>query len=122
MVSIKTFRELALSLPEATEAPHFERTAFKVKKIFATLDEKAKLACVMLSPVDQSSFCTFDNSIIYPVPNKWGIQGATYIELTKVKKEMLMDALVSAYIDKAPKNLAADMKAKRDKQYGIDNN
>jgi hypothetical protein len=118
MVSIKTFRELALSLPEATEAPHFDKAAFKVKKIFATLDEPAKRACVMLSPVDQSSFCTFDKRIIYPVPNKWGLQGATYIELSKVSKTMLLDALTSAYIDKAPKGLAAAMKAEREKKYG----
>ena len=122
MVSVKTFRELALSLPEATEAPHFDRAAFKVKKIFATLDEKAKIACVMLSPVDQSPFCTFDKNIIYPVPNKWGLQGATYIELSKVKKEMLLDALTSAYIYKAPKALAAAMIADRERKYGAPDN
>jgi len=80
MVTVKSFRELAMSFPEVTEAPHFERTAFKVKKIFATLDEKAGLACLMLSPVDQSSFSTIDINIIYPAPNKRGLQGATYVK------------------------------------------
>jgi hypothetical protein len=107
MVSVKTFRELALSFPGTTEAPHYDRAAFKVKKIFATLDEKARLACLMLSPVDQSAFCTFDSSIVYPAPNKWGIYGATYVELSRIRKSMLLDALTSAYIDKAPKTLAA---------------
>mgnify|MGYP003577946137 CR=1 FL=1 len=43
MVSIETFRELAMSFPNATEEPHFEKTSFRInKKIFATFDEKKK--------------------------------------------------------------------------------
>lgn len=39
MVSIDTLRKLALSFPEVTEEPHFEKTSFRVKKkIFATYD------------------------------------------------------------------------------------
>ena len=119
MVSVSTFRALALSFPEATEAPHFEKTAFKVKKIFATLDEKAGLACLLLSPADQSAFCTFDTSIIYPVPNKWGLGGATYVLLSKVKKDILLDALTCAYIDKAPKALAAPFIEARERLGGL---
>lgn len=106
MVSIADFKKLALSFHGATEAPHFERSAFKVKKIFATLDEKNKRACLMLSSVDQSVFSAFDPKIIYPVPNKWGNQGATYFELNAVRKDMLKDALSQAYnrcIEKKPK-------------------
>lgn len=41
MVSIETFRKLALSFENAIEEPHFEKTSFRVnKKIFATFDEK----------------------------------------------------------------------------------
>ena len=37
MVTIDIFRKLALSFPEATEGPHFEKTSFRgKKKIFAT--------------------------------------------------------------------------------------
>ena len=50
----------------------------------------------MLSPVDQSVFCAFGPSVIYPVPNKWGKQGATFVELKKVRKDMLKDALTQA--------------------------
>ncbi|HEX2041016.1 MAG TPA: MmcQ/YjbR family DNA-binding protein [Acidimicrobiales bacterium] len=36
-------RRLALSLPEAHEAPHFEKSSFRVgKKIFATLTEDGR--------------------------------------------------------------------------------
>lgn len=104
MISVQTFRQLALSFPETKEQPHFEKRAFRTKrKIFATLSEKDKLACVKFSQTDQSVFCAFDSSVIYPVPNKWGLQGWTYIDLTKVKKAMLVDALNTAYAEAAPK-------------------
>lgn len=107
MVSIKKFRELVLAFEEATESPHFEKTSFRVnKKIFATLDEKNAKAVVKLSAIDQSVFCSFDKTIIYPVPGKWGMQGWTIIELNKVKKEMLTDALTTSYCTTAPKKLA----------------
>lgn len=60
----------------------------------------------MLSKLDQSVFPAFDKTIIYPVPNKWGLKGATYIELKKVRKSMLKDALKVAYCTVAPKKLS----------------
>lgn len=107
MISIATFRKLSLSFPEAEELPHFESASFRVrKKIFATLSEKEHRACLKLTEVDQSVFCAFDKTVIYPVPNKWGKQGWTFIALNKVKKEMLTDALTSAYCNVAPKSLS----------------
>jgi len=34
---------------------------------------------------------------IYPVPNKWGEKGATTFELDTVPKEIVREALLSAY-------------------------
>lgn len=108
MVSIDEVRRLSLSFPETDEHPHFERQAFRVrKKIFATLLEKDKTLNLMLTPVDQSVFCSFDKTIIYPVPGGWGLNGATTVNLVKVKKSMLKDALTVAYCTKAPAKLAA---------------
>ncbi|HVE60183.1 MAG TPA: MmcQ/YjbR family DNA-binding protein [Chitinophagaceae bacterium] len=98
MVDIKTFKELALSFPDTIEQPHFEKTSFRIKKkIFATLSIENNIACLKLSPIDQSVFCSIDKTIIYPVPNKWGQQGATLIDLKKVRKSILKDALTTAY-------------------------
>lgn len=98
MVDTGTFRQLALSFPDSIEVPHFEKAAFRVnKKIFATLDIKNNRACVILTEIDQSVFCAFDKAVIYPVPNKWGKNGATYVELKTVRKGMLKDALRQAY-------------------------
>ena len=112
MVSIDTARKLALSFPETDEHPHFDKKAFRVKKkIFATLHEKEKRFMVRLTLVDQSVFCAFDPAIIYPVPGGWGRQGATFIELKKIKKEMFIDALTTAYCTVAPKKLAEKYQA-----------
>ncbi|MEJ8844792.1 MmcQ/YjbR family DNA-binding protein [Lacibacter sp. H375] len=108
MISLKTFRELALSFEEVTEQPHFEKASFRVKKkIFVTLDEVKSIACVKFSATDQSVYCLIDATLIWPVPNKWGKQGWTLINLKKIKKELLKDALTSAYCSVAPIALAA---------------
>jgi|SRR5690606_16825681 len=107
MVSIDTFRKMALSFPEVTEEPHFEKTSFRVKKkIFATYDEVRKRACIKLSEIDQDVFSSADKTIIFPVDNKWGKQGWTLIEMSKVRKELFVDALTTAYCEVAPKKLA----------------
>ena len=98
MVSIESMRKLALSFPETEEKPHFEKTSFRVKnKIFATLDVKNKRACLKLSAVQQSVYSAYDKKAIYPVPNAWGKQGWTFVELARVRKDMFRDALTTAY-------------------------
>ena len=100
---------MTLAFPDVVELPHFDRASFRInKKIFATLLEKDSLAMVKLSPLDQSVFCAFDKTIMYPVPGGWGIKGATYINLKKIKKAMLKDALTVAYSMVAGKNRATN--------------
>ena len=107
MVTSNELRTWALALPEAMEAPHFEKTSFRIrKKIFATLDHKAKKAVLKLSVIDQSVFSGYNSSIVYAVPGGWGKQGWTVFELPKVRKSMLKDALATAYCNVAPKRLA----------------
>jgi len=98
MVTIETFRQLALSFPDAVELPHFDLTSFRVKKkIFATYHPKTDRAMVKLSLVDQSVFCSYDKNIIFPVSGSWGKNGATFVELKKVRKDIFKDALTQAY-------------------------
>jgi predicted DNA-binding protein (MmcQ/YjbR family) len=97
-MTIESFKQIAISLPDVTEIPHFDKISFRIKKkIFATLSEKNYRACVKLSEIDQSVFCSFDKTIIFPVPNKWGKQGWTLVDLKKIKKPMLKDLLRTAY-------------------------
>jgi len=96
---------MALSLPGTIELPHFEKTSFRINlpgrkagnKIFATLAEEKNTAMLTLSLIDQSVFCAYDQTIIYPVAGAWGTKGCTYVDLKKVKKAMLKDALACAY-------------------------
>ncbi len=105
------FKKLALAFADAIELPHFEKTSFRVnKKIFATLDQRKSIAMVKLSLVDQSVFCDMNKEIIYPVPGGWGKQGATYIDLKKVKLKVLKDAMKCAYELVAKKKVSSTNK------------
>ena len=107
MITIEEFRQCALSFPEAVELPHFERASFRVrKKIFATLAVDKRIGTLMLTPEDQSVFCSMSAGSVYPVPGKWGKHGATFVDLKKVKKALLEDAMTMAYCKVGPKKLA----------------
>lgn len=98
MSSASNFRKICLSFSEVTEEPHFHKTSFRIKKkIFATFDEKTGLAAIKLSEKEQDLFCLIDPNVIYPVPNKWGKQGWTNAEISKIDPEVLEDLLLTAY-------------------------
>ena len=69
------------------------------------MKEKDNIAVLMFSPIQQSVFCAFDKTIIYPVPGGWGLKGATIFELQKMKKSMMKDALKVVYDEKANKTV-----------------
>lgn len=98
---------MAMSYEKVEEMPHFEKASFRVnKKIFLTLDEKTNRACVKLSEIDQDVFSTMAKEMIYPVPNKWGKQGWTFVELSSIKKEVFKELLITSYCTVAPKALS----------------
>lgn len=113
-VDIETFRQIALSFPNTTEEPHAHLASFRVeKRKFATLDEENNRGCLLLNPADQAVFCDYDKSIIYPVPNKFGNEGFTYFELSKVPKSLLSNAMELAYNRIIDKIAIAKAKRKR---------
>lgn len=97
MADTETFRQLALAFPGVTEQPHFEATSFRINgKIFASFEADKARACLKFSLNDQQQFSSFDKAI-YPVDNHWGKSGWTYIDIQKIREELLADALRSAY-------------------------
>lgn len=107
MTNTSMLSAYALSLPEATEEPHFEKRSYRVKKkIFATADEKEAFFVVKLTDLQQSLFCKWDESACHPVPNKWGLQGWTRVYFEKVEKDFLEDIVKTSYSNVAPKKLA----------------
>ena len=55
MATSADLRRLALSLEGASEAPHFERTAFRARRIYVTLAADGKTANFMFTPEHKSS-------------------------------------------------------------------
>ncbi len=98
MTTFDSFRELALSFPNTTEAIHFDRIAFRTpKRIFATMIPENTTANIRLSPDQQSELISLDSVSIYPVPNKWGAQGWTTVDLVHIRREILLEILTVAY-------------------------
>ncbi len=106
MISIPIARQLILSLPEVEEKSHFEKPDFRIKnKVFAVLHIDKSSVVVKFNLTDQSVFCAFDPQVIYPIPGGWGRRGWTVINLKKVKKSMLKDALTTSWKTVAPPTL-----------------
>ncbi len=101
------FRKLALKMPQATEGTHHGVADFRVaNKIFATLAyEKEGSGVLMLSPDEQEGMVADAPEVFSPVPNGWGRQGATLVNLAAVKPDILESALRTAWRRRAPKNL-----------------
>jgi hypothetical protein len=97
-MTAEQFHILALSIPGTIDAAHFDRTAYKAqgKKIFATLKRETGTANLKFSSTVQSVFCLIDKEIIFPVNNKWGLQGWTTFVLEKLDGELMLDALDAA--------------------------
>ncbi len=64
--------------------------------MFATYLAIDNTANIFLTPAEQSVFCQMEKGI-HPVPNKWGEKGATTFELHSVPKNIVTEALLSAY-------------------------
>ena len=97
MATAKDFRRIALSLEGTTEAPHFERTAFKVRRIYATLAPDGRTANLMLTPDEQALKCEVTPDAFSRIPNAWGERGATSAILAKLTVAELRDALATAW-------------------------
>lgn len=92
-------RELALSLPGASEAPHFDRIAFRTpRRIFATLSPSAgDLNLTTFDPDLRDFFCGQAPHAFTPVPGAWGRRGATRCDLRTVDEATAMSALRAAH-------------------------
>lgn len=103
MATAADLRRIALSLDGTTEAPHFDRTAFRVARIYATLAADGKTANLMLTPDEQALKCLTAPDCFSPVPNAWGRNGATTVTLAAIGKAELTAALELAHARALPK-------------------
>lgn len=75
MANASMLRELALAMDGVTAAPHFDRTAFKVKRIFVTLAADGLTANFKFTPEEQALKGEVMPDAFSPVLNAWGQQG-----------------------------------------------
>ncbi|EUB95769.1 hypothetical protein PMI07_002257 [Rhizobium sp. CF080] len=97
MADADMLRGLALSLEGTSEAPHFDRAAFKVKRIYVTLAADGLTANFKFTPDEQQIKCEMLPDAFSPVQNAWGRQGWTTAVLSKLEEADLGDALETAW-------------------------
>ena len=97
MATAKDLRRLALALEGTSEAPHFDRAAFKVKRIYVTLAADGKSANFKFTPDEQEFKCLLAPEAFAAIPNAWGRQGWTTAELSKLGVPELKAALEMAH-------------------------
>ncbi|WP_338663787.1 MmcQ/YjbR family DNA-binding protein [Pararoseomonas sp. SCSIO 73927] len=96
-------RRLALALEGTEEAPHMDRAAFRVARIYATLAADGLSANLKFSPEDQAMKCLTHPEAFSPVPGGWGRMGYTTVLLEAVTTEELAAALESAWRGALPR-------------------
>ena len=108
-------RRIALSLEGVSEAPHFDRAAFRYAKIFVTLAADGLTANFKYNPDQQEFKCMLDPDAFAPVPGGWGRMGYTTAILGRLDEQALRAALDMAYgnaLPKAPKTKLSTPKLK----------
>ncbi|HEV2676010.1 MAG TPA: MmcQ/YjbR family DNA-binding protein [Aliidongia sp.] len=103
MATGEDLRRIALALPDTTEAPHFDRTAFKVARIYVTLAGDGHTANVRFRPEEQELKCLTAPDAFAAVPNAWGRQGWTTATLARLDAAELESALRTAWAGALPK-------------------
>lgn len=97
MADSGSFTRIALALPGATSGPHFDRTAFKVKRTFATLASDGLSANLKFMPDEQEFKCQLAPEIFRAIDNGWGRQGWTTMSLSAASDADIEAALTMAH-------------------------
>ena len=95
-------RRIALSLEGTTEAPHFDRAAFRVARIYVTLAPDGLTANFKFTPDEQELKCTVAPDAFEKIPNAWGRQGWTTATLARLTVPELEDAVRIAFAHAQP--------------------
>jgi hypothetical protein len=105
MATGKELRRMALALEGTVEAPHFDRAAFKVMRIYAPAAD-GKTANFKFAPDEQQLKYAVAPDAFIPIPNAWGRQGWTAAKLSALNGSELRDALVIAHAHAITKSKA----------------
>jgi hypothetical protein len=106
MATGEDLRRAALALAGTTEAPHFDRMAFKVARTYVTLAADGRTANFKFTPDEQEFKCMLAPNAFSPVPNAWGRQGWTTAVLGALSGDELAAALEIAWRHALPRKPA----------------
>lgn len=112
---LDTARRFALSLPETTEEPHFEKSSFRVRgKIFATVPVGGRHLNVHVDPDEARALIAEEHAAFDEI--WWGNQVSAdwmRVNLAAADREQVCELLTEAWRRKAPKRLLAAFDAGR---------
>lgn len=109
-MKLDAVRKYALSLPETTEAPHFDMSSFRVRgKIFCTIPSDRKRLHISVDPLECEALLAeglpvFEEIIWGKNPKRDFIR----VYLAKADPAQVRELLEDAWRMKAPKRLVAD--------------
>ena len=104
MLAPDDIRRVALALPEACEAPHFDIASFRVNgKIFCTIHTSQPRIMLKLNPEDRGNL--LDGDAIQAVPGAWGRHGAKFVYYLRLAPERLPALMRLAWANVAPQRL-----------------
>ena len=102
MANARDLERIALALEGTVKAPHFDRVAFKVVRIYATLAGDGLTANLKFLPDEQELKCIVAPDAFSAVPNAWGSHGWTTATLAKLSIPELRTALEMAWSHARP--------------------
>jgi hypothetical protein len=97
-MTAEEFRDLALALEATVEIGHFDRRAFRARRIFASLAPDERSANIHLTPEEQEHYASLQPEVLSPLPNEWGARGWTRLLLDGVDTKTAASVLYSAWV------------------------
>ena len=94
------FRRIVLGMEGAIESSHMDHPDFRVgNRIFATLTHDEQLGMVSLPPGDvQQEFIRAHPLAFSMVNGRWGLQGATRVQLDAADEDTVGEAVTVAWL------------------------
>jgi hypothetical protein len=111
LVNLNDARRIAMSLPAVTEEPHFEYTSFRVKgRIFATAPPDGGYLHIFVGDEEREAALFIESGFIEKL--LWGgkVRGLR-VALRTAKMPMVARLMKKAWLRRAPKALAATVRA-----------
>ena len=109
MITLDQVRNIAMSLPEVTEEPHFEYTSFRVRgKIFATAPPDGEFLHLFVPETEREVALAAEPDFLEAL--HWGTRVAGLrVLLPSAKPQVVSKLLSQAWAAKAPKKLLASL-------------